>query len=465
MLDSMEQLIQELNLLPRGCTVLCAVSGGADSICLLHALHHLRPKYGFRLAAAHYNHQLRGVESDRDASFVAQFVALCCGPQRLPSGETLPAVPLYSGQGDVAMEARRRGMGIEAAARELRYSFLRQTAREVGADRIATAHNADDNAETILFHLARGCGLRGLTGIPPMGNGLIRPLLTTPRRDIEAYLARHNLPYMADSSNDDDDFARNRIRHQVIPVLEGLYPGLAPRLAGTAALLREDEALLEEQARTISGQAILRGEELTIPASALGEAPQPLAARAARQLLERLTGSPDCRRVHLDDLLRLCRGDDPSARLSLPNGLTARREYDLLAVAFREEADLPEEVSLPLPGALRWGSWQITCEHAPFSGHPQGPWDFWLCREEVPVLTLRSRLTGDRLKLPGRPTKTVKKWCVDEQIPAHLRPLLPVFLCWNRVAAVAGLGPDQAFLPQKGAEAWHITIRPAESQT
>ena len=113
MLASMEQLIQELNLLPRGCSVLCAVSGGADSICLLHALYHLRPKYGFRLAAAHYNHHLRGGESDRDASFTAQFVALCCGPQRLPNGETLPAVPLYSGQGDVAMEARRRGMGRE----------------------------------------------------------------------------------------------------------------------------------------------------------------------------------------------------------------------------------------------------------------------------------------------------------------------------------------------------------------
>ena len=121
-------LVLERGMIPEGSTVLCAVSGGADSICLLHALYHLRPKYGFRLAAAHYNHHLRGAESDRDASFTAQFVALCCGPQRLPNGETLPAVPLYSGQGDVAMEARRRGMGIEETARELRYAFLEETA-------------------------------------------------------------------------------------------------------------------------------------------------------------------------------------------------------------------------------------------------------------------------------------------------------------------------------------------------
>ena len=117
-------------------------------------------RLGFSLAAAHYNHMLRGEDADRDAAFVEQFLSLCCGPQRLADGGLLPAVPLYSGSGDVAGEAERRGMGLEETAREMRYAFLRQAARRAGADRIATAHTADDNAETVLLHLARGraCG-------------------------------------------------------------------------------------------------------------------------------------------------------------------------------------------------------------------------------------------------------------------------------------------------------------------
>ena len=188
MLESMEQLIRDLELLPRGRTVLCAVSGGADSICLLHALYHLRSRLGFSLAAAHYDHQLRGDASRRDAAFVAQFVELCCGAERLGDGTLLPAVPLFTGSGDVKGEAERRGTGLEETARDMRYAFLRQAAREAGADVIATAHTADDNVETILFHLARGSGLRGLTGIQPVRGDLIRPLLTTSRGEIEAYL-------------------------------------------------------------------------------------------------------------------------------------------------------------------------------------------------------------------------------------------------------------------------------------
>ena len=134
MLESMEKLIGERELIPPGSTVLCAVSGGADSICLLHALYQLRPRLGFSLAAAHYNHMLRGADADRDAAFVEQFLSLCCGPQRLADGGLLPAVPLYSGSGDVAGEAERRGMGLEETAREMRYAFLRQAARQAGAE-------------------------------------------------------------------------------------------------------------------------------------------------------------------------------------------------------------------------------------------------------------------------------------------------------------------------------------------
>lgn len=449
MLESLEQFIRDHDLIPPGSTVLCAVSGGADSICLLHALYHLRGRLGFSLAAAHYNHQLRGWASDQDAAFVAQFVRLYCGED----------VPFFSGSGDVQAQAEARGAGIEETAREMRYAFLSQAAKQAGADYIATAHNADDNVETILFHLARGSGLRGLTGIPPKRDGLIRPLLSTPRRDIEAYLAHHCLSWVQDESNLDDTYTRNRIRHQVAPVLEDICPGLALRLADTAALLRADEALLSQQAQALSGQAELAEERLTLPASVIGDAPDPLATRAVRQLIGTLNGGDqDCGSIHLHDVVRLCRSSDPSAQIHLPYGLIARREYDRLVLTKEGPMPIPKEALLPTPGKINAGYWRILCTAESYAGQPQGPYDFWLDRQSALMLTLRPRRTGDWLRLPNRPHKTVKKWCIDEKIPAHLRPALPVLLCQDRVAAVVGLGPDQSFLPGLGQEAWHITV-------
>lgn len=217
-----------------------------------------------------------------------QFVSLCCGAQRLPDGRVLPPVQLYQAKGDVGKEAARTGHGVEETARVLRYAFLRQAAQQAGANLIATAHTADDNAETILFHLSRGSGLRGLTGIAPRRDDLIRPLLTTTRREIEDYLRYYALPHREDRTNFDDTYARNRIRHQVVPVLEGLFPGFAPRVSDLAARLRADEDYLSDQARAISHRAVKQGEGLSIPAAALAQAPGPLAVRALRQLLDAL---------------------------------------------------------------------------------------------------------------------------------------------------------------------------------
>lgn len=466
MLKSMEHLIRELELIPPGTHVLCAVSGGADSVCLLHALYRLRDKLDFTLSAAHFDHCLRGEESKRDAAFVAQFVSLCCGPHHLSDGRVLPAVPLYSGSGDVAGEARSRGIGLEQAGREMRYRFLRQVARDIGAHRIATAHNANDNAETILFNLARGTGLRGLGGIPPVREELIRPLLTTSRREILAYLAHHSLPHMEDSSNDSDDYARNRIRHQVIPVLEELYPGFLARTADTAALLRADECCLTRSAREIAGQAILTGDQLSIPVAPLAEAPDPVATRALRLLLGRVWGGDqNCGSSHLTALLRLCRSPEPSAQVHLPHGYTARREYQLLRLVPRLGPVPLEPASLSFPGSGIFGPWLIDCTGEVYHGQPQTPWEFWLDRSAATALLIRPRRTGDRLTPPGRLGKTVKKWMIEEKLPRFQRDVLPVFDLAGRVAAVAGLGPDRAFLPREGRPAWHITVTPEESST
>ena len=463
MLKTVETFIREQDLIPPGSTVLCAVSGGADSVAMLHILYRLRDKLDFALAAAHYNHNLRGSESDRDQRFVEQFVRLCCGEHRRVDGTILPAVPLYSGSGDVAGQARLRGTGVEETARDMRYAFLRQAAREAGADLIATAHTASDNVETILFHLARGSGLRGLGGILPRREEIIRPMLTVTRREVEDYLFHHCLPHMEDSSNSNDDYARNRIRHQVLPVLEEISPGFLARAADTAALLRADEACLTGLARELAGRAVPREGGLAIEAAVIASAPDPVASRCLRLLLGRLWGGDqNCSAVHLNALLKLCRGDDPSGRLYLPHGTDARRVYERLILAPRLGPVPLEERDMPLPGRLECGPWTVSCQEGTYGGQAQGPWDFWLDRGAAQALRLRARRTGDRLTPPGRLGKTVKKWMIEEKIPRFQREVLPVFDWDGRPAAVAGLGPDRAFAAREGQRAWHIVVTISE---
>lgn len=441
-------LCREHDLLPRGGHILCAVSGGADSVCLVHWLTRLREEFGFSVTAAHYNHQLRGDESRRDEDFVRSFLHTCC-----------PGVPLVTGSGDVAARATQNGTGIEETAREMRYAFLQQVAQQVGADVIATAHNAEDNAETMLLHLLRGSGLRGLTGIRPRRDNLVRPLLTTRRQDIEDYLHRYGLPHVEDSSNADERFTRNRVRRQVIPLLEQLQPKAVSHLGQTAQLLTRDEEFLTGLARQSlpDPQSVPGG--LSIPACAIAQAPDVLATRMVRLLLDRLNGDGGkCTAAHLQDVTALCRGSAPSARISLPGGIVARRVYDRLELALESPLCQLTPTPLPLPGQITMPCGTVTVRQVVYEAGPQTPHSFYLsCSRTAGGLHLRSRRTGDELARPGRPRRTVKKILIDEKFPRFMRDTIPVLDCSGRVAAVVGLGPDALFLPAVGELCWHIT--------
>lgn len=450
MIQKLRALSAEYDMLPAGVLVLCAVSGGADSMCLLHLLHTLAPEGGFSLRCAHFNHNLRSAESDRDEEFVRAW----CEER---------SIPFFRGSADVRAEAVRTGRGIEETARALRYAFLERTAEEVGAARIATAHTADDNAETLLLHLVRGSGLQGLTGIPPRRGKVVRPLLTATRAEVEEYCAAHDIAYVEDSTNADEGYTRNFLRRRVMPLLEQTNPRAVEHLSAAAGRLRSDNDYLNAQAAQAAAQGRVTPNGLVMEAGLLAALPDPVASRAVRQLMEQAGGGKNCTAAQIGALLRLCRGSDPSARVDLP-GLTARREYGALVLAPAEEPASP-----PLPTPVREGArtvygdtgWAITCRRTICPGkNCKNPDTFFLSRAKIKgALTLRPRQTGDAVKLPGRSRKTLKKLFIEEKIPLTRRALLPILADDAGVLAAASFGPDVSRLAQPGEEAFEIILK------
>ena len=455
MLNEAQALTREYAMLSPGNHILCAVSGGADSVCLLHWLRAQSEALGFSLTAAHFDHRLRGAESRRDAAFVEK---LCKDW----------GVPCVVGAGDVSGEARRRGTGIEETARALRYDFLERTAEELGADLIATAHNANDNVETMLLHLIRGSGVQGLTGIRPRRGKLIRPLLTTTRAEILAYLEANSLPHVEDSTNADTAYARNRLRRQVIPLLEELGPGLISRLSDTAGYLRADNDYLNAQA-----MAAVRGAEptvtggLVLPADTIARSPDPIAVRAVGALLGRL-GEHQYRSAHLLSVVELARSGHPSGSVDLPHGLTARRAYGLLVLERAAEGGwTPVPLNVPGETALPQLGWKLVCRPARAPAEP--PTDPFVCYLDPAALdgplTVRPRETGDAITLPGRPHKSVKKLLIDAKVPRPDRERLPVVADAAGPVWLAGFGPHAPRLAAPGAPALELRAVPLAPAT
>ena len=436
------------DLIPPGSGVLCALSGGADSMYLLCRLLEGREKYGWTLYAAHFNHGLRDT-AQRDEDFVRDW----CGKQN---------VPFYTCRDNVAEYAWREKLSVEEAGRILRYRFLEDTAWEIGCAEspvlIATGHHAGDNAETVLMNLIRGCGLKGLTGIPERRGDIVRPMLEVSRSEIEAYLGTKGVPHVEDETNTDLAYARNKVRHQLLPLLEELNPQAAAHIAAAARRLREDEEELNRQAAPLAEQGLDIPSGMAIPARVLGEAPRPLALRACSMLLKRaeLGGGA----AHLEKILSLAAGDDPSARLDVPGG-SVRRQYDLLVLSPGPDPEPPAPAELA-EGENRWGSWLIACSQAvcPEKAYVS-PWEFYLRPDRYLV---RPRREGDRITLGKRPEKTVKKLMIEVRVPARRRELVPVLAAGERVAAVGGFGPEKVCLAAPGASALHIILKVEENE-
>ena len=325
-----ERSLEDRRLLPDRGPILVAVSGGPDSVALLHFLASRQARAGrpSALVAAHVNHRLRGAESDGDAAFVRDLAAAW-------------------GLAHVAADVGPLRSSSEEAARLARYEALRELARGAGADRVATAHTADDQAETVLLRLLRGAGLRGLGGMPPRGRvrgiRVVRPLLEVTRDQVIEYLGRFKLPHRVDSSNESRAPARNYLRLEVLPrIRERMNPSAREAILRAASAIREAEEYLAAESRRILPALLQREEEgkISLDAALLLAYPKPLRTYLFRDAVQELNGDVrDLAATHLDALLSLL--TTPSRRSAdLPGGIRARRDGGrvLLELRFPEPA-------------------------------------------------------------------------------------------------------------------------------
>lgn len=418
-----------LSLFSEGERVICAVSGGADSMAMLWCLYSAQEELGIRVSAAHFNHCLRADESDRDEAFVAQF----CQAH---------GIPLTVDRADVAVYAAQSGKSLEEAAREKRYAFL----QSLSCDKIATAHTADDNAETVLLHLMRGSGLRGLCGIPPKRGKIVRPLLCVDRETILSYLKAEKLSWCEDSSNALDAYRRNRLRHHVMPLLKQEDAGISAKLLRQSALLREEDALLDEMAAKLLQHPEQAPNLWQI--APIVSAPGALQKRALR-LIVRQYLPKDVSMKHIEALRALLRSDCPSAQISLPCGLTARRCYDAIEITGQGTLSLPD-TTLNIPGitVLSTLSMQVDCAAVnSFESYANSPFQFAVKYDMMSAgsLFVRSRRSGDVIVLPDGHRKTLKKYLIDRKIPRSERERMVVLTDGSQVLAVAGIGVSPNF--------------------
>lgn len=446
MLTDIIKTIKDFDMLHRGEHVLVALSGGVDSSVLLDVLVRCKEKLGITVSAAHLNHMLRGEDADRDEVFVRE------------KCEKL-GVPFVSERTDIATLAEKRGQSIELCAREVRYEFLRRVKNEFCADKIATAHNANDNLETVIFNLSRGSGTDGMCGIPPVRGDIIRPLISVSRREIEEYAERNGISFCVDKTNSETVYTRNKIRHNVIPEILMINSGAVKNAARSSCVLRDDADFLKREAQAAAER--MKTEEngckadelLSLHPALFGRVCEIFASKAANEENYVLEYS------HVTALRALCESTAPSGMIHLPCRVCARREYEKL-VFEKTEKNTPQKSMGIGQGECVFGNYRVFVKKTVKVAKINNSVNTFevSCDKIQDSLVLRSRKTGDEIKLPKRPTKSLKKLFIEKRIPKAEREKIPVIADGEKVVAVYGIGTDERYIPQNGDDIYIIEI-------
>ena len=455
MLGKVKKVIEKYHMISSGCRVLVAVSGGPDSVALLAILHKLAPELGVRLVVAHLNHCLRP-EADDEEQFVRE---LCLSME----------LQMESARADILELSRFQGKSVEDTARAVRYSFLDQAADRVSADRIALGHHLHDQAETVLMNLLRGSGQEGLKGMQPVRDRrYIRPLLYSSRSEIRAFLTGEGLSFVVDHSNEDLGYLRNRIRHQLLPLLESQYKtGIDKTLARTAEIIGRENDFMEEQVRRILADWRISDStnDVCLDISKLRALHEALTRRIIKVILERF--SPDEKGVfhtHIQAVIDLAFLGKPSGRLHLPFAVEAKRDYGRLILRRRERSGPGDNYCYPVtvPGRIHIPEAKMVLEFSVIDGgHPeitelmrekgeavpecavgsQQAGHVYLDYERLTFpLKIRSILPGDRMQPLGMEgTKKVKAIFIDKKVSREDRHRIPLLAGADGILWVAGL--------------------------
>ncbi|ABZ83873.1 tRNA(ile)-lysidine synthase [Heliomicrobium modesticaldum Ice1] len=445
MLDQFLQRLHRHRLIEPQQRVLIAVSGGIDSVSLLLLFHQAAPQMDLKLSVAHYNHGLRGEAADEDEAFVAALagrLGLPCYRERAPQG----------------WWTREPGTKMEAA-RRLRYDFLERVAKAAGADRIALGHHADDQVETVLFHFLRGSGLRGLAGMPIRRGPYIRPLLAFRRAELAAFLQAERQEWRHDASNDSTLYTRNRIRHELIPLLHDYNPRFAEAIGRMSRLCLDDADYLDEVAdREL---ARLTNEE-GLDAKGLEALPRAIGRRVLRRFIEAAAAMPGFEKTEAM-LQRLTERGGKSGPVDQVSGHTLVSEAGRL----RLYKDLPWKGDggfyRPLPEPGEPGRWQSVA--VPEAGgrmriarwdriddrDPLEPGEREICLKPsvaaLGPLVIRSRRPGDWFyPAGGTGRKKVKDYLIDQKTPRSIRQKIPLLTAGEEVLWIIGYRPDRRFL-------------------
>jgi len=440
LVQQVQLAIEKHALLPAGATVLVGVSGGADSVALLHILAELAGQGQLSLAVAHLNHGIR-TEAAEDRKFVE---ALC---------EEL-GVPFRSAEVDVPALSTAHGISLEMAARDARYAFFASTAAELGAAAVATAHTQDDQAETVLLKLCRGAGGSGLRGVARcttiQGLQVIRPLLDVSRSTIEGFLRENGHTWREDATNSDTRIKRNFVRHEVIPLLEqGLNPRVKEALSRAAGIIAEDETALDQLTELALAEA--QNEEGALQTNSLADLAPSVRRRALQAWLIRMgVAVADLSFETVERLSVMAKSSSGSQSLALAGGHAVTREYDLLRFVEVEDdtVSIPEVlVSVPGETVLPSVGLSITASLVTgFERKPTGPigripseafirWD----GDAPPPLMVRSWRAGDRIQPTGsEDSRKLQDLFVDAKIPRGRRSTIPVFTCHDEIVWVPG---------------------------
>ena len=401
--------------------VVVGVSGGADSVCLLFVLNEWKKRYGLNPVVVHVNHRIRA-EAGRDADFVRDL----CGRLDIP-------FCLY--EEDVRRLSKERRCSEEEAGRDLRYKAFRETAERFGASKTAVAHNLNDRCETMLFHLFRGTGVKGLAGIMPVREGIIRPLLCVERFEIERYLSERGQDYCVDATNDEDEYTRNRIRHHILPYAENeIVPGCVRHMGRTAEILSETEDYLDACTDSAMKECASEGEGdvCVVNVRAFMNLHPAIRKRILYKTVKNLSpGAKDISYVHIEELYGLF-AREGSRAVDMPFGIWGRREYDSVYIGkgsrntAQEDGLCACEMEMKIiPVQDLYGK----CENSLI--FPENKYTKWFDYDKIeksPVL--RTRMPGDYLTIRDNEGnmrhKKLKDYMVTEKIPAGRRENIPV---------------------------------------